>query len=130
MKRQTCAKQHMNKQCKSQKPCLPEPCPQDDCQCEMQDVPPMCPPCPAEENTLRICGQVTCRGNAVHMATVVIIHNRQVVAECITNKEGKYEFKGKIKPYCLRAHKGNRRSRMKNITNPKREKYQIDFCLI
>lgn len=83
-----------------------------------------------EDNHIKICGSVTLRGQGIHLATVVVMRNRQVVAECLTDCEGCYEFKGPRANYSLRAHKGNRRSRIRTIACGSGEKFEVNFSFM
>lgn len=137
MNNQRCANKHVKRECNRNQqrqgcinptPCAPTPSP---CQTAAEECP--CREevqCQKEEAHVKICGKVTFRGNSCAGATVVIVHGRQVVAECITDREGCFEFKGKVRSYSLRAHKNGKRSRVHTIANPQKCKYECNFVLM
>ena len=103
----------------------------EDCSCT---EPPLCETSPVSDicqknNSITIYGKVKCNGQGVHLATVSVIRNRQIVAECLTDCEGNYEFNGIKSRYFLRAHKNHRRSVLRSVSCKNNHKFEINFCL-
>lgn len=103
-------------------------CPPPESVCETETAAETCN-CPCE-NRIKISGKVMYNGQAVHLATVVVIRNRQVIAECLTDCDGCYEFTGERAKYFLRAHKNRLRSRARSIPCTNGDKFQANFNLM
>ncbi|MBQ5851423.1 MAG: hypothetical protein IIW54_11545 [Lachnospiraceae bacterium] len=85
--------------------------------------------CNCEDN-VKISGKVMYRNQGVHLATVTVIKNRSIVAECLTDCDGCYEFKGERGNYILRAHKNHFRSRSRNVNKSSLGSVIINFNLM
>lgn len=81
------------------------------------------------DNEICIFGTVFYRNQPVKDATVVISHGRHLVAKCITNCEGQYEFTGEKKPYFLRAYKNGRFSNIAKVLKYKNNKAKADLFI-
>lgn len=129
MKNHNCNKKHKHQERTSANPCTSAST--DNCQCinepPCNEEPALSPQSCPQDNHIKICGRVTYRGQGIHLATVVIMRNRQVVAECLTDCDGCYEFKGQRANYSLRAHKGNRRSRIRTVSCSNGDKFEVNF---
>lgn len=123
--RQSSSRQNISRQ-NNNRPCIQEQAETAANECPQERMENECP-C---ENQIIIEGRVTYRGQGIHLATVVVTRNRQVVAECLTDCEGCYEFKGQRASYTLRAHKNNRRSRPHTVLGNNKDKIEVNFNLM
>lgn len=123
-------RQNNNRQSSSRpnnnRPCIQEQAETAANECPQERIENECP-C---ENQIIIEGRVTYRGQGIHLATVVVTRNRQVVAECLTDCEGCYEFNGPRANYTLKAHKNNRRSRPHQVSANSKDKTEVNFNLM